>query len=103
METDFRAFFMLVETIIETGWDIIFKKYSCQGKHSCQKKLIFWLVETSDFFRLVEKYFQQNLSEYIWLVETVFFCLDYFLLLETVTEISGRQFLKKDYTLTNGD
>ena len=60
-------------------------------------------METSDFFRLVEKYFQQNLSEYIWLVETVFFCLDYFLLLETVTEISGRQFLKKDYTLTNGD
>ena len=29
METDFRAFFLLVETIIEIRRNLIVKKYSC--------------------------------------------------------------------------
>ena len=32
METDFRAFFLLVETIIEIGRNSDFKKYSYEGK-----------------------------------------------------------------------
>ena len=32
METDFRAFSLLVETIIEIRRDPIFKTYSCWGK-----------------------------------------------------------------------
>ena len=32
METDFRAFFLLVEIIIEITRNSVFKKYSCKGK-----------------------------------------------------------------------
>ena len=32
METDFRAFFLLVETIIEIRQNLSFEKYSCSGK-----------------------------------------------------------------------
>ena len=68
METDFRAFFLLVETIIEIRRNSVFKKYSC-------KRSLFMVGETdfptsgdhfffsifkrlpSVLFRLEEKYF----------------------------------------------
>ena len=36
-----------------------------------------------------------------WLVETVFVCSEFFLEVETITKVNGRQFLKKDHILTN--
>ena len=117
METEFRAFFLLVEATIEIRRNSIFKK------HSCQKKLIAakgngssgqWKPFFSPFFRDSSKFFsvQQKsfLSEILqsgqwkrtfWLGRTVFFCSKVFLLVETVTETNGNQFLQKDHILTN--
>ena len=54
------------------------------------------------FSRLVQKYFSRNST--FWLVETDFLVREnrfplfsLFLLVETVTEINGSQFLKKDH------
>ena len=68
METDFRAFFLLVETIIKIRRNSVFKKYSCKGKLIMVGETDFGLVETifllhfsetpvSFFFRQIEKYF----------------------------------------------
>ena len=54
------------------------------------------------FSRLVQKYFSRNST--FWLVETDFLVSEnrfplfsLFLLVETVTEINGSQYLKKDH------
>ena len=70
----FRAFFLSVETIIE--FRRIFFKNTCSRVN---------------FFLPGETYF----------VQTVFFVQSFFFLVETVTEISGSQFLKKDHILKN--
>ena len=38
METDFSAFFLLVETIIRIRLNSVFKKYSCKGKQMVGEK-----------------------------------------------------------------
>ena len=71
METDFSAFFLLVETIIRIRLNSVFKKYSWKGKRMVGEKIfpanrnhspppIFQRL-LSVFFRLVEKYFSTKL------------------------------------------
>ena len=116
METDFRAFFLLVETIIEIRRNSIFKKHNCQrslfvvgetdfpagGNH-------FFLSFTEhlvSFFCLLEKYFSKlsfvpaggnGFSDQ----RKPFLFAQSFSSVETVTKINASLFLKKYHILTN--
>ena len=95
METDFRAFFLLVETIIEIRRNSVFKKYFCQGKlvrgreneFLGQWKSFFspFCRDSCQFFPSRRKVFFKEILHSGWwkriccLVKTVFVCSELFL------------------------
>ena len=104
MEKDFRAFFVLEETIIEIRRNSIFWKYYCQGKlihvlHFSETAVSFYPSSRKVFFN--EIFHSDCWKRIFWLVETVFVCSEFSLYVETVTKINGSQFLKKNHILTN--
>ena len=118
IEADFRAFILLVETIIEIRRNIQYLK-------NISAREILFLEEEMDFpasgnhffpflrdscqflFRLVEKYFSTKSfipvsgNRFFGLWNPFSFVQSFSLDVETVTEISRSQFLKKDHILTN--
>ena len=118
MEMDFRAFFLLVEIIIEIMQNPVFKKHSCKGKliHGRENGFFSWWKPffLSIFQRLLSVFFPSSRKIFFnkilysgwwkrifWLVETIFVCSEFYLQLETVTKINKSQCLKIDHVLTN--
>ena len=93
MGTDFRAFFLLVETITGIRRNPIFKKCFCWGKQ------IFRLMEAISFLHFSETLARGNGFSGWW--KPLYFVQRLFLMVETVTSINRSQFWKKDHSLTN--
>ena len=55
MKTDFRAFFLLLETIIEIRQNSIFKRYYCQEKFICGRRNRFSGQGKTFFFSIFQR------------------------------------------------
>ena len=101
-----RAILLLVESILDLGgkeraycyqWTTDFQ---VSGNHFFS---IFRRLLPVIFFLSIRNVFLNEIlhsgqwKQIFWLMQTDFFCYEFFSLGETITEISGSQFLKKDH------